>query len=139
MRVTQPMAAGRITSGGVDVIHAHGGPNHNRALDQAGDYFRDTYGGHMVHLMGGLPPPPEGAEDPLSTNEKRENGFEVHAGALETSEILFLRPELVASGVNQAPAQAGATWEDLIRLARAPDWPVTWARRGWPPPLEAHW
>ena len=34
------------------VIHAHGSPSHNRALDEAGDYFRDTYGGHMIHLYG---------------------------------------------------------------------------------------
>ena len=37
------------------IVHTHGAPNHNRMLDQAGDYFRDTYGGHMVHLMGLLP------------------------------------------------------------------------------------
>jgi len=35
--------------------HGHGAPNHNRALDQAGDYFRETYGGHMVNLIGLLP------------------------------------------------------------------------------------
>jgi hypothetical protein len=31
--------------------HGHGGP-HNRVLDEAGDYFRDTYRGHMVQLVG---------------------------------------------------------------------------------------
>ena len=25
------------------VVHGHGAPNHNRMLDQAGDYFHDTY------------------------------------------------------------------------------------------------
>ena len=39
------------------VIHGHGSPNHNRALDQAGEYFRDTYGGHMVNLTGLQPDP----------------------------------------------------------------------------------
>ena len=34
------------------VIHQHGSRNHNQALDQAGEYFRDTYGGHMVSLTG---------------------------------------------------------------------------------------
>src|SRR4029450_5659450 len=34
------------------VVHGHGAPFHNRILDQAGDYFRDTYGGHMVHMRG---------------------------------------------------------------------------------------
>jgi creatinine amidohydrolase len=34
------------------VIHDHGDPAHNQALDQASDYFHDTYGGTMVHLFG---------------------------------------------------------------------------------------
>src|SRR3970282_604652 len=37
------------------VIHGHGAPNHNRVLHQAGDYFRDVYGGHMVHLSDVIP------------------------------------------------------------------------------------
>src|SRR5215211_3764240 len=34
------------------VVHAHGSPYHNLILDQACDYFRDSYGGRMVHLRG---------------------------------------------------------------------------------------
>jgi len=34
------------------MIHDHGGPDHNRALDKAADYFHDAYGGTMVHLLG---------------------------------------------------------------------------------------
>ena len=34
------------------VMHGHGGPFHNLSLDQAGDYFRDTYSGSMVNLHG---------------------------------------------------------------------------------------
>lgn len=34
----------------VFVVHNHRSPWHNEALDQAGDYFRDTYGGRMVNL-----------------------------------------------------------------------------------------
>jgi len=30
------------------IIHGHGAPNHNRALDQAGEYYREIYCGHMV-------------------------------------------------------------------------------------------
>ena len=37
---------------GVDV---HGSPLHIAALDEAGDFFRDTYGGRMVNLWGLLP------------------------------------------------------------------------------------
>ena len=34
------------------VVHDHGDPAHNQALDQASDYFRDIYGGTMLHLFG---------------------------------------------------------------------------------------
>ena len=37
------------------VIHIHGAPNHNRMLDEVGDYFRDSYGGRMVNLWGLMP------------------------------------------------------------------------------------
>jgi creatinine amidohydrolase len=34
------------------IIHGHGAPYHNLMLDQACDYFRDVYGGRMIHLRG---------------------------------------------------------------------------------------
>ena len=37
------------------VVHVHGSPLHIAALDEAGDFFRDTYGGRMVNLWGLLP------------------------------------------------------------------------------------
>ena len=39
----------------VFIIHGHGAPIHNRALDEAGDYFHDIFGGTMVHLLGLMP------------------------------------------------------------------------------------
>ncbi len=33
------------------VVHGHGAATHNRALDQAGDYFHDMYGGRMARLL----------------------------------------------------------------------------------------
>ncbi len=105
----------------VFIVHAHGAPNHNRMLDQAGDYFQDTYGGRMVHLMG-LMSGGGGADGP-SEAEKKEEGFSVHAGTAETSTLMFLRPDLVSSLVHQATLQTGQNWDDLIRLARAPEWP----------------
>ncbi|HET8677666.1 MAG TPA: creatininase family protein, partial [Blastocatellia bacterium] len=106
----------------VFIVHGHGAPNHKRMLDQAGDYFRDTYGGHMVHLMGLVSGSGLGASG-SSEEEKKEDGFSVHAGTMETSALLFLRPDLVSPLVNQAPTQTGQNWDDLIRLARAPGWP----------------
>lgn len=106
----------------VFIVHAHGAPNHNRILDQAGDYFRDTYGGRMVHLMG-LLSLAGGWGGNLSEVVRKEDGFSVHAGTVETSALLFLRPNLVSPLFNQAPTQTGQNWDDLIRLARAPGWP----------------
>lgn len=105
----------------VFIVHVHGAPNHNRTLDQAGDYFRDTYGGHMVHLMG-LLPAGGGGDGGVSESERKEDGFTVHAGADETSGLVFLRPDLVGS-IDSAQPQSGYNWDDLIRLARAPGWP----------------
>ena len=106
----------------VFIVHVHGAPNHNRMLDQAGDYFRDTYGGRMVHLMGLMSLAGAGGGG-LSEVERKEEGFSVHAGAVETSALLFLRPDLVSPSVPEAKPQTGRNWDDLIRLARAPGWP----------------
>ncbi len=102
------------------IIHGHGAPNHNRMLHQVSDFFHDTYGGEMVHLLGlNLPlpdAPPPGAE-------QAEDGFSVHAGAGESSSTLFVRPDLVDPAYTKAPPQTGKSWDDLVRLARAPAWP----------------
>jgi creatinine amidohydrolase/Fe(II)-dependent formamide hydrolase-like protein len=39
----------------VMVVHVHGSPLHIGALDDAGDFFHDTYGGQMVNLWGSAP------------------------------------------------------------------------------------
>jgi creatinine amidohydrolase/Fe(II)-dependent formamide hydrolase-like protein len=106
----------------VFIVHVHGAPNHNRMLDQAGDYFRDTYNGRMVHLMGLMASRGAQASSPTEV-EKKEDGFSVHAGAVETSLLLFLQPDLVSPLVYQAPTQTGQNWDDLVRLSRAPGWP----------------
>lgn len=112
----------------VFVVHGHGDPNHNRALDLAGDYFRVTYGGMMVHLLGRVgcqaenvgPPPPElfGAE------AAEADAGSPHAGALETARTWFLRPDLVDSvalrRVRDVPAAGPGEW---MEAGAAPDWP----------------
>ena len=37
--------------------------------------------------------------------------------------MLFLKPEVVATGVRQAPAVVGHEAADLVALAQKPDWP----------------
>jgi creatinine amidohydrolase/Fe(II)-dependent formamide hydrolase-like protein len=76
----------------VVVMHGHGAPHNNLALEQAGEFFRDTYGGRMIHLIGlqltkerlakaGLTaPPPE-----MTEAEEKENGLDTHVGFDEDS------------------------------------------------------
>jgi len=107
------------------VISSHMAPNHNRALDQAGDYFRDMYGGHMVNLNGLQPVSgawEEGAKL-MREEEREEDGFAVHAGMIETSINLFLRPDLVSPAYKNAPAQTGRNMDELVQLAKRDNWP----------------
>lgn len=104
------------------IIHGHGAPNHNRALDDAGDYFRDIYGGHMVHLLGMLPI--IGASElEMTAAERQEDGMSIHAGLGETSTLLFHRPDLVDSAYKSAKAYGDTTWEGLSRIGAAAGWP----------------
>jgi creatinine amidohydrolase/Fe(II)-dependent formamide hydrolase-like protein len=105
----------------VFIVHGHGAPNHNRMLDQAGDYFHDTYGGQMVHLCGLLPVLTAGG-DALDMAALVEDGFSVHAGVGETSKMLFLRPDLVPPSQHGAEPRSGADWPALVRIAREPSW-----------------
>jgi len=110
----------------VFVVHMHGAPNHNRALDQAGDYFHDSYGGHMVTLTGLMPAREariEAAKKLMSEEEQREEGFAAHASMIETGRILFLRPDLVNPAYKKAPPQTGRNIDDLIQIAKAENWP----------------
>jgi hypothetical protein len=112
-------------------------------LHQASDFFHDSYGGQFVHLLGLDLPLPD--ESPWSPTEGEEEGFSVHAGGGETSGVLFLRPDLVDPAYRKAAAQTGKSWEDLVALARAPEWPgyfgsprlATAARGAGPRTLEA--
>jgi creatinine amidohydrolase/Fe(II)-dependent formamide hydrolase-like protein len=107
------------------VVNVHGAPLHNRALDQASDFFQDTYGGRMVHLWG-LVPVLGGwgrALESRSDHEKKEDGVSLHAGMDETSLLLYLRPDLVAPTYKEAPVVTGHSLKDSFEVAKAIDWP----------------
>jgi creatinine amidohydrolase/Fe(II)-dependent formamide hydrolase-like protein len=109
------------------VIHGHGSPNHNHSLDLAGDYFRDTYGGHMVNLTG-LQPGPSPVDAVLAAEVSKaalaEDGFTLvrHAGLAETSRIMAMRPDLVPAAVANAPSVTGRDLADLRRIATGDNW-----------------
>lgn len=107
------------------LIHVHGSPHHIRALDDAGDFFRDTYGGQMVNLWG-LVPVIGGwgrALGTLTDAQKKEEGASFHAGMDEHSLMLHLRPELVAPGYRTAPVVTGATPQESVEVAKRAEWP----------------
>jgi creatinine amidohydrolase/Fe(II)-dependent formamide hydrolase-like protein len=104
------------------VVHSHGAPNHSRALEQAGDYFHDAYGGFMVHL-GGLLPVIAAWEGDKDDGARDEDGLAIHAGMDETSWVLHLRPDLVRPGYRGAEPLAGSDMDELITIAERPNWP----------------
>jgi creatinine amidohydrolase/Fe(II)-dependent formamide hydrolase-like protein len=104
------------------VVHLHGAPNHSRALDAAGDYFAETFGGFMVHL-GGIASVFGSIEGAKTTAEEAEDGLPIHAGMDETSWMLFLRADLVGSAYRDAPALSGSDMAELVRIAQRDDWP----------------
>jgi creatinine amidohydrolase len=107
------------------VVHVHGAGLHNRALDQAGDYFHDEYGGRMVHLWGMVPVIGAWgkAMEPLPAEIKKEDGISLHGGMDETSLMLYLQPRLVAADYRQAPIRTGATLDESMKVAHEADWP----------------
>jgi creatinine amidohydrolase len=107
------------------IVHDHGDPAHNIALDQASDYFRDNYGGTMVHLFGLAEV--QGCYDVvskiLSKKANEEDGFTVHAAAEEQSEVLFLHPELASPAYKTAPSLTAKNFQGMCDLANKTDWP----------------
>ena len=107
------------------VVHVHGSPLHIGALDDAGDFFHDTYGGTMVNLWGLMPVLGGwgGAMSVMTPAEKLADGLSLHAGMDEHSLMLYLRPDLVARDYREAPPVAGANYADAFAVARRSGWP----------------
>src|SRR6185369_14272861 len=94
------------------VVHVHGAPLHIRAIDEAGDFFHDTYGGRMINLWD-LVPVISGwgnaMVSAMTDAEKKEDGASLHGGMDEHSLMLHLNPQLVSPGYKTAPAVTGPT------------------------------
>jgi creatinine amidohydrolase len=115
----------------VFVMHGHGAPYHNLMLDQAGDYFRDTYGGRMVNLFG-LEPTSEQLSKlkltrvkptPSAAEEQEAGSLDLHAGFSETSRLMFLRPDLVSPVYNRLTPFSANGPVELFQIAKTRDWP----------------
>jgi len=107
------------------VVHVHGSPLHLRAIDDAGDFFHDTYGGRMVNLWD-LVPVISGWGNAMvkamTDKEKAEDGASLHAGADEHSLILHLKPELVSPAYREATAVAGKSSKESFEVAKRSNW-----------------
>ena len=107
------------------VVHVHGAPLHIAALDDAGDYFRETYGGRMVNLWGLLPVIGGWGTgmSGMTAAQKKEDGYSLHGGADEHSLMLHLQPNLVAPDYQQAPTVTGSSYAESVAAAKHKDWP----------------
>ncbi len=103
------------------VIQNHGSSLHNLALDQAGDFFHDTYGGQMINLFG-LEPTGSEDEAPPAAEFVKESGIDIHAGLSETSRILFIRPNLVDVAYSTAKPFTISDPDDFSKVASRSDW-----------------
>jgi creatinine amidohydrolase/Fe(II)-dependent formamide hydrolase-like protein len=108
------------------VIHVHGSPLHLRAINDAGDFFHEAYGGWMVNLWD-LVPVISGwgtaMASAMNEKEKAEDGASLHGGADEHSLILYLKPELVSPHYRHAAVVAGRSATESFNLARRSGWP----------------
>ena len=107
------------------VVHVHGSPLHIGALDDAGDFFHDTYGGQMVNLWGLLPVLGGwgNAMSIMTAEQKKDDGLSLHGGADEHSMMLYLAPQLVSPDYRRAPTVSGATYQESFAVAQQPGWP----------------
>jgi creatinine amidohydrolase/Fe(II)-dependent formamide hydrolase-like protein len=107
------------------VVHSHGSPNHQLALDQASDYFHDTYGGRMVNLFGLIRPELlKVSQDLMSDEERKADETAIDHGAMrETSEVLFLHPELVNPGFRSATPYRTRDPKHAADVASGGNWP----------------
>lgn len=105
----------------VFIMHLHGAPSHNMALDQASQFFNDEYNAQMHHLSG-YTSIGYGVLDLFSKDALEEEGFSIHAGAIETSITMHLRPDLVPADVMNAEPMTGQDLEEIVGIAEDPDW-----------------
>ena len=104
------------------VIHGHGAPNHQRAIDQAADFFNDTYNGKMVNLFGLNPVMENWFSGQMTEEQKKEDGFSIHAGMTETSSMLYIVPNLVDTNYKYAIPITGNDINHLNQIAKEPSW-----------------
>jgi creatinine amidohydrolase/Fe(II)-dependent formamide hydrolase-like protein len=114
----------------VFVIHGHGGRNHNVAISEACDFVSETFKVTMLNLSSLM-----WADDAAQARAERIDakyyspadlasfGLDLHAGWGETSDLLFVRPDLVRPVYKSLPSLSGKNMAELRQKAAAPGWP----------------
>ena len=105
------------------VMAFHGPLAQSRSIEQVCEYFADEYGGTMVNMRSAIHPDPPAKKNPLSEQESTAAGLEVHAGLIETSAMLFVRPDLVDRGYKKLDTLTPNSWEELHSIAQEANWP----------------
>src|SRR5947209_7050857 len=103
------------------LVNGHGDPAHNSVIDQAADYFHDTYHGEMVNIFGYVWAMK--LQDLRTEEEQQKDGVPEHATMTETSVILALKPEWVATDYKSAKPNSGSSIDELGQIAKVKDWP----------------
>ena len=104
------------------IIHSHGAPNHQRALDQAADFFNETYKGKMINLMGIADLQFTWFDASNAKQQEQQDGMKMHGGMSETSSMLYLVPHLVDTNYKLSNSFAGKDMQELITIAKEPNW-----------------
>lgn len=105
------------------VIHMHGAPNHNLAIDEACAYFTESYKGRMVNVWNlavNVHAPS------LSPELKKEEGYTVHAGTGEHSMLYYLKPQFQKLNYKSAKPVFAAGPNELANVGKKEGWPGYW-------------
>jgi creatinine amidohydrolase/Fe(II)-dependent formamide hydrolase-like protein len=112
------------------LIHAHGGPLHNVAFTEAAAFVSEKFHCSMVNLTsivfaeGYLNP--KVIEQYLGAGWEKRTGFEGHAGAAETSLLLFLKPDLVKPSYRELPPFVAPDIDAFARTSERQGWNGYW-------------
>lgn len=111
------------------VMSGHAAPTHNIALNEACDFVSETFRVTMLHLAGlfradaAIQSTAEILDRKyFSEAQLASFGIDIHAGVVETSGMLAIRPDLVRRNYKTLPNRVGQTREELREVAIAPRW-----------------
>jgi creatinine amidohydrolase len=111
------------------VIHAHGAPMHNVAINEACDFVTETFHVTMLNLTSLRWVDAEYsarseqiAAKYYSAQGRQRQGVDIHAGTSETSAMLAISPEKVRPLYRKLPDRVGMTVDELASIAEKPGW-----------------